>query len=66
MRREVDVESGRDESDRSRSTSPSPRAGHIGPGPSVLEVDMGNLTAGSNPSTQERSANGERAGQANL
>eukprot|EP00975_Prorocentrum_lima_P048751 10200630-Prorocentrum_lima.AAC.1 len=50
MRREV--ENGRDESDRSRSTSPSLRARHLGPGPFMLEVDMGDLTAGTNPSAQ--------------
>eukprot|EP00975_Prorocentrum_lima_P029884 6269217-Prorocentrum_lima.AAC.1 len=56
MRREV--ENGRDESDRSGSTSPSLRAGQLGLGPSMLEVDAGYLTAGNNPSTQGYEPNG--------
>eukprot|EP00975_Prorocentrum_lima_P014179 3011035-Prorocentrum_lima.AAC.1 len=52
------VESGRDESDRSRSTSPSPHAGQVGPGPSMLEVDMADLAAGRNPSAQGYEPNG--------
>eukprot|EP00975_Prorocentrum_lima_P036838 7751820-Prorocentrum_lima.AAC.1 len=45
-----EVENGRDEFDRSRSTSPSLRAGQIGLGPSMLDIDMGDATAGNNAS----------------
>eukprot|EP00975_Prorocentrum_lima_P006687 1438843-Prorocentrum_lima.AAC.1 len=47
-----DVENGRDESDRSRPTSPSLRAGHIRPGHPMLDEEMEHGMAESIVSTQ--------------
>eukprot|EP00975_Prorocentrum_lima_P021195 4462199-Prorocentrum_lima.AAC.1 len=56
VRREA--ENGRDESDRSRSTSPSLRAGHLGPRHPMLNDEIGHGIAGSIALTQGYEPNG--------
>eukprot|EP00975_Prorocentrum_lima_P052008 10891610-Prorocentrum_lima.AAC.1 len=47
-----DVENGRGDVSRSRSTSPSPQAGQVGPVPSMLTVEAAVLSAGTDLSAQ--------------
>eukprot|EP00975_Prorocentrum_lima_P017086 3619318-Prorocentrum_lima.AAC.1 len=47
-----EVENGRGDVGRSRSTSPSPQAGQVGPVPTMLTLEPDDLSAGTDPSAQ--------------